>query len=93
MTKETDKGGPVVIMTKSYYYEMVMGHLQDTGTLMEADVENPDKRVLEIVKEHADENTPNIVTANENEYISDFVPSSSKFYCLPKFIKIKKLKE
>ena len=28
-------------------------------------------------------NTPSILTAKENEYISDFVPSSSKIHCLP----------
>ena len=90
--KEADKGGAVVIMTKSYYCEMVMEHLQDTSTYMEADVENPGKRVLEIVKEHADEKTPNILTAKENEYISDFVPSSSKFYCSPKIHRNEEIK-
>ena len=69
VVKETDKGGAVVVMTKDYCHEMVMEHPRDTGTYIEADVENPDKRVLEIVKEHADENTPNIPTAKENEYI------------------------
>ena len=91
MIKEAGKDGAVVIMSKSYCYEMVMEHLQETSTCMEADVENPDK-VLEIVKEHADKNTPSILTAKENKYISDFVPSSSKFYCLPKIHKSEEIK-
>ena len=67
--KEADKGGAVVIMTKSYY-EMVMEHLRDESTYLEADLENPDKRVMEIIKEFADEYTPEVLTEKENDYIN-----------------------
>ena len=49
--KAADKSGAVVIMTKNYHYEMVMEHLRDENTYLEADLENPDKRVMEIIKE------------------------------------------
>ena len=41
--KEADKGGAVVIITKNYYYEMVMEHLRDESTYLEVDLENLDK--------------------------------------------------
>ena len=88
--KEADKGAAVVIMTKNYYYEME--HLRDESTYLEADLENPDKRVMEIIKEFADEYTPEVLTEKENEYICDFIPTSSKFYCLPKIHKSEEIK-
>ena len=44
---------------------------------------------MEIIKEFADEYTPDleVLTEKENEYICDFIPTSSKFYCLPKIRK------
>ena len=90
--KEADIGGAVVIMTKNYYYEMVMEHLRDESTHLEADLENPDKRVMEIMKEFTDEYTPEVLTEKENEYICDFIPTSSKFYCLPKIHKSEEIK-
>ena len=36
-----------------------------------------------IIKEFADEYTPEVLTEKENEYICDFIPTSSKFYSLP----------
>ena len=85
-------GGAVFTMTKNYYYEMVMEHLRDESTYLEADLENPDKRVMEIIKEFADEYTPEVLMEKENEYIRDFIPTSSKFYCLPKFQKSEEIK-
>ena len=38
--KEADKGGTVVIMTKNYHYEMVMEHLRDDSTYLEAGLES-----------------------------------------------------
>ena len=87
--KQADKGGTVVIMTKKYYHEMVMEHLLDHSTYTEANDEDPDKRVMEIIKEYADEYTPDVLTEKENECISEFSPTSSKFHCLPKIHKSK----
>ena len=91
--KEADKGGTVVIMSKTYYYEMVMEHLRDRTTYEESETEDHDKRVMELIKEYADQNTPDILTEKENECISDFIPSSSKFYCLPKIHKSKEIQK
>ena len=52
---------------KNYHYEMVMEHLQDESTYLEADLENPDKRLMEIIKEFADEYTPEVLTEKEKE--------------------------
>ena len=90
--KEADKGGAVVIMTKNYHYEMVMEHLRDESTYLEADLENPNRRVMEIIKEFADEYTLEVLAEKENEYICDFIPTSSKFYCLPKIHKNEEIK-
>ena len=78
-------------MTKHYYYEMVMEHLRDESTYLEADPENSDKRVMEIIKEFADEYTPEVLTEKENEYICDFISTSSNFCCLPKIHKSKEI--
>ena len=66
-------------MTKNYHYEMVMEHLRDESTYLEADLENPGKRVMEIIKEFADKYTPEVLMEKENEYICDFILTSSKF--------------
>ena len=87
------KGGTVVIMTKTYYYEMVMEHLRDRTTYEESETEDHDKRVMELIKEYADQNTPDILTGKENECISDFIPTSSKFYCPPKIHKSKEIQK
>ena len=79
-------------MTKNYHYEMVMEHLRDDSTYLEADLENLDQRVMEIIKEFVDEYTPEFLTEKENEYISDFILTSSKFYCLPKIQKSEEIK-
>ena len=42
---------------------------------------------MEIIKEFTDEYIPEVVTEKENEYICDFILTSSKFYCLPKIHK------
>ena len=80
-------------MTKKYYHEMVMEHLLDHSTYTEANDEDPDKRVMEIIKECADEYTPDVLTEKENEHISEFSPTSSKFYCLPKIHKSKEIEK
>ena len=67
MIKQTDKGGIVVIMTKKYYHDMVMEHLLDHSTYTEANDEDPDKRVMEIVKEYADEYTPDVLTESSSK--------------------------
>ena len=93
MIKQVDKGGTVVIMTKKYFHEMVMEHLLDHSTYTEANDEDPDKKVMEIIKEYADECTPDVLTEKENEYISEFSPTSSKFYCPPKIHKRKEIEK
>ena len=91
--KEADKGSTVVIMSKTYYYEMVMEHLRDSTTYEESETEDHYERVMEHIKEYADQNTPDILTEKENECISDFIPTSSKFYRLPKIHKSKETKK
>ena len=91
--KEADKGGTIVIMSKTYYYEMVMEHLRDRTTYEENETEDHDKRVMELIKEYADQNRPDILTEKENECISDFIPACSKFYCLPKIHKSKEIQK
>ena len=49
--------------------------------------------MVELIKEYADQNTPDILTGKENECISDFIPTSSKFYCLPKIHKSKEIQK
>ena len=91
--KEGDKGGTVVIMTKNYYYEMVMEHLRDESTYLEADLENPDKRVIEIIKELADEYTPEVLTEKKmNIYVILFRQAANST-AYQKSTKAKKLKE
>ena len=89
--KEADKGGTVVIMSKIYYHEMVMEQLRDSMTYEESETEDHDRRVMVLIKEYADQNTPDILTEKENECISDFIPTSSKFYYLPKIQKSKEI--
>ena len=72
---------------------MVIERLLDHSTYTEANDEDPDKRVMEIIKEYADEYTPDVLTEKENEYISEFIPTSSKFYCLPKIHKSKEIEK
>ena len=60
--KEADKGGTVVIVSKTYYYEMVTEHLRDSTTYEECETEDHNKRVMELIKEYADQNTPDILT-------------------------------
>ena len=48
---------------------------------------------MEIIKEYADEYTPDVLTEKENDYISEFSPTSSKFYCLPKIHKNKEIEK
>ena len=83
----------MVIMSKTYHYEMVMEHLRDRTTHEESETEDYDKRVMELIKEYADQNTPDILTEKENECISDFIPSSSKFSSLPKVHKGKEIQK
>ena len=87
------KQDDVVIMMKKYYHEMVMELLLDHSSYTEASDEDPDKRVMEIIKEYADEYTPDVLTEKENEYISEFSKTSSKFYCLPKIHKSKEIEK
>ena len=47
---------------------------------------------MEIIKEFADKYTPEVLTEKENEYKCDFIPTSSKFYCLPKIHKSEEIK-
>ena len=61
------KQDDVVIMMKKYYHEMVMEHSLDHSTYTEANDEDPDKRVMEIIQEYADEYTPDVLTEKENE--------------------------
>ena len=83
----------MVIMSNTYYYEMVMEHLRDSTTYEESETEDHDKRVMELIKEYADQNTPDVLTEKENECISDFIPTSSIFYCLPKIHKNKEIQK
>ena len=48
---------------------------------------------MELIKEYADQDTPDILTKKENECISDFIPSGGKFYCLPKIYKSKEIQK
>ena len=90
---EADKGGTVVIMSKTYYYEMVMEHLRDRTTHEESETEDHDKRVMELIKEYADQNTPDILTEKENECISDFICPVASFTAYRKYTRAKKSKK
>ena len=81
----------MVIMSKTYYYEMVMEHLRESTTYEDSETEDHHKRVMGLIKEYVDQNRPYILTEKENECISDFIPTSSKFYCLPKIHKSKEI--
>ena len=65
--EQADKGRTVGIMTKKYYHKMVMEHLLDQSTYTKANDEDPDKRVMEIIKEYM----PDVLTEKQNEYISE----------------------
>ena len=81
-------------MSKTYnYYEMVMEHLRDCTTYEECETEDHDKRFTDLIKEYADQNTPDILTKKENECISNLNHTSNKFYCLPKMRESKEIQK
>ena len=70
-----------------------MEHLRDSTTYEVCETEDHNKRVMELIKEYSDHNTPDILTKKENERIGDFVLTSGKFYCLPKKHKSKEIQK
>ena len=83
----------MVIMSKTYHYKMVMEHLRDSTTYEESETEDHDKRVMELIQEYADQNTPDILTEKENECINDFIPTVESSTAYRKYTRAKKSKK
>ena len=48
---------------------------------------------MELIKEYADQNTPDILTEKENECISDFIRPVASFTAYRKYTRAKKSKK
>ena len=70
-----------------------MEHLRDESTYLEADLENPDKRVIEIIKEFADEYTPEVLTEKKKNIYVILFRQAANSTAYQKSTKAKKLKE
>ena len=90
--KESDKGGATVVITKSYYKQMVHDHLHDTDTyeVLSEDLYH-DNIVRKKLQEFAEKYE--ILSATEVKYISGFSYNTANFYCLPKIHKSKQLQD
>ena len=80
--KLADKGGPRVIMDKSYYRDKMLEMLSDTETYVELDQNKDDlvmKKIKRLTRQYEHE-----LTKQEIDYIQNFSWRTSNFYGLPK---------
>ena len=85
--KEADKGGAIIIMKKEQYKNMVTQHLQSNVYEREHD-RNADTKVMKKIESLTDKYS-NVLEEHEIEYLTEFRPSTSNFYVLPKAHKSK----
>ena len=85
--KEADKRGAIIIMKKEQYKNMVTQHLQSNVYEREHD-RNADTKVMKTT-ENLTEKYSDVLEEHETEYLTEFRPSTSNFYLLPKVHKSK----
>ena len=86
--KEADKGGAVVVMNKTHYYNMAVKILQDEVTYKKTN-ENCDKKVFKDLEKLV----ANCLLKEEQDFLSKFSFSTSNCYALTKVHKSKIIQE
>ena len=89
--KEADKGGAVVVMNKTHYYNIVVKILQDEETYKKTN-ENCDKKVFKDLEKLVAKFS-NCLLKEEQDFLTKFSFSTSNFYGLPKIHKSKIIQE
>ena len=89
--KEADKGGAVVVMNKTHYYNIVVKILQDEETYKKTN-ENCDKKVFKDLEKLVTKFN-NCLLKEEQDFLTKFSFSTSNFYGLPKVHKSKIIQE
>ena len=90
--KPADKGGGLVLMDKSYYWDslVIKGNL-DSNVYQEVPLDSY-KKVFENLKSLAEKYRSNL-TKREVDYLTNFKWQSSNIYCSPKVHKCKTIQE
>ena len=83
--KEADKGGSVVILSKSHYKSMILSQLNDEKTYKKLN-SNPDQAVMKKIKALITKYKP-LLTDSEYKYLSHNYFETSNFYGRPKIHK------
>ena len=89
--KESDKGGAVVVMNKTHYYNIVVKILQGEETYKITN-ENCDKKVFKDLEKLVAKFS-NCLLKEEQDFLTKFSFSTSNFYGLPKIHKSKIIQE
>ena len=85
--KEADKGGSVVVMNKTHYYNIVVKILQDEETYEKTNEKNQcDKKVFKDLEKFVAKFS-NCFLKEEQDFLTTFSFSTSNFYGLPKIHK------
>ena len=85
--KEADKGGAIIIIKKEQYKNMVTQHLQSNVYEREHD-RNANTKVMKKIENLTDKYS-DVLEEHETKYLTEFRPSTSNFYVLPKVHKSK----
>ena len=85
--KEADKGGAVVVMNKTHYYNIVVEILQDKETYKKNN-ENCDKKVYKDLEKFVAKFS-NCLLKEEQDFLTKFLFWASNFYGLPEIQKSK----
>ena len=91
LIKKADKGGTVVVMNKTHYYSMFVKILQDEVTCKKTN-EYCDKKVFKDLEKLVAKFS-NCLSKEEQDFLTKFSFSTSKFYDLPKVHKSKIVQE
>ena len=83
--KEADKGGSVVILSKSHYKSMILSQLNDEKTYKKLS-SNPDQAIMKKIKALITKYKP-LLTDSEYKYLSHNYFETSNFYGRPKIHK------
>ena len=89
--KEADKGGAVVVINQTHYYNIVVKILQDEETYKKTN-ENCDKKVFKDLEKRVAKFS-NCLLKEEQDFLTKFSFSKSNFYGLPKIRKSKIIQE
>lgn len=85
--KEADKGGGTIIMDKDYYGHAISTMLQDQSTYKQA-ADDIDEQIFKELNQLIQQQGK-CLTKDEANFITNFEPSTSNFYGLPKIHKSK----